>query len=428
MNNKYINKYINDIKNENVNVAKEKLPRLYFENAGSAKNEFQEIPKTYHDINDSNNDNVTTYVLFNNISYSGLCEKNNEYFDFDYINDDPNILEPYILKYNGDDFVNILESKHNYAINLLNDVKQNPILETTVGPNKEVYKEKTPYQRIYGTRGEPDAISNFVLDDYYIVFINKFDRTTLEYAPDMAENLLSRYYTKNSQSYLVEKIYLRDDGKGYLRTEYYWPSEGDEKMKNIMLGLHEYLPTTFNNDTRLCYPSKETNEYVLQGTSDSQNQIFNKYKISFNKSRWNFVFDRNTFTIPNGEPGYFDHDVNCYRTLIAYPFIQKSIKVNTKKYLIDLTKAITNQNVPIDTNLKVIGNIIYKNHKISVNGLRIVSEDGNSDNLKELVFNIDDEFRTNDNDLLSELKNGTLTITSDNYFKKCDLNIFYFKE
>ena len=102
--------------------------------------------------------------------------------------------------------------------------------------------------------------------------------------------------------------------------------------------------------------------------------------------------------------------------------------MNTKKYLIDLTKAMTNKNVPIDTNLKVIGNIIYKNHKISVNGLRIVSEDGNSDNLKELVFNIDDEFRTNDNDLLSELKNGTLTITSDNYFKKCDLNIFYFKE
>lgn len=428
--NNYINKYINDIKNGNENnAAVDKISSLYFGIHGDIYNEFQEIPKTYYnDLNDSNNDNITTYVLFNSTSYSGLCEKNNEYFDFDYINDDPDVLEPYILKYNGDDFVNILESKHNYAINLLKDVKNNPISDTTVKPGKEVYKEKTPYQRIYGTRGEPDAISNFVLDDYYIVFINKFDRTTLEYAPDMAENLLSRYYAKNSQSYLVEKIYLRDDGKGYLRTEYFWPSEGDEKMENIMLGLHKRLPTTFNNDTRLCYPSKETNEYVLEGRSDSQNQMFIKYKISFNKSRWNFVYDSNSFEILNGETGDFDHDGNCYRTLIAYPFIQKSIKVNTKKYLIDLTKAMTNQNVPIDTNLKVIGNIIYKNHKISVNGLRIVSEDGNSDNLKELVFNIDDEFRTNDNDLLSELKNGTLTITSDNYFKKCDLNIFYFKE
>ena len=74
--NNYIIKYINDIKNGNeLNAAVNKISRLYFDEQGSPNNEFQEIPKTYHDLDDSNNDNITTYVLFNDTSYSGLLSE-----------------------------------------------------------------------------------------------------------------------------------------------------------------------------------------------------------------------------------------------------------------------------------------------------------------------------------------------------------------
>lgn len=409
----YRNDYIKKLVNESTD---EQLNTLY-NTAGTAVEEYEEIPKTYITLNPDGT-RVSYSVQFNNAQYSGLCEKNNKYFDFDYINDDPDTLEPYILKYNGDDFVNILDSKHSYAIDYLSTIKS----ESTTGNYPKQLQETPSYKRLYGTRGEPDAISKFVLVGSRIIFINKFDRSTLESGIRGSVGKIGSY-SKNSQSYLLETINLSNDN--YLHMEYYWPN--DNTIQQKMSGLNDALPISFDKDTRLCYPSKETNEYVLVGLSNPSAQSFIKSKISFNQSRLNFEINGNTFSISNGETGDFDSDGNIYRTLIAYPFIQKSVS-NSKKYLTDLVKSMTNQNVPIDTNLKVIGNIIYKNHKINVNGLRIVSENGDSDNLEELVFNIDDEFRTEDDALLHEIKNGTLTIANDNYFKKCDLNVFYFKK
>lgn len=101
---------------------------------------------------------------------------------------------------------------------------------------------------------------------------------------------------------------------------------------------------------------------------------------------------KEAWTIQGSAQGNHDFDFVPYPGILRSPILKPNEKFRRNELLRELTK----RDLPVDKNLRAYGFIVYNNLKINIDGIRIVSDNGNSNNTPAaVVFNIDKNFRFN---------------------------------
>ena len=282
-------------------------------------------------------------------------------------NDDPNMKCSYIMQYNGDDFYELF-------------TVTNGKLGKLISYNGEI---AAPYK-------------SYADMSYGFVALHTDGRV---------ENLSGKSINANPNT-------DEDEDNGFF-------------AENSSFGCHH------NGDTgTLCYPLKQfsardgdnSDICIIENTHRS-GQTHSMKKFSFTSATDGTSYQHNvTYETDVGNQDYGLNSCNS----IGYPYIQKQYS-DPKMQLARFLGAMVNNGIPSNKKMKAMGNIIYKDFKISVNGVKVnaIENGDETTTLDSITFNIDPEFRTSNTSLLHEMADGTLTISGDDNFKKCDLVVFY---
>jgi hypothetical protein len=140
---------------------------------------------------------------------------------------------------------------------------------------------------------------------------------------------------------------------------------------------------------------------------------------------WNFE----TRTIERITNSYIDYGYvseNSPLYYIRYPIFEtnNSTNENVKELLTKLHDA----NIPVNKNVKAVGAIFYRNHKILINGIKLNSN-SESDIPQSIIFNIDPDFRLDDNvanaTLRNAISNGQISDISDSTLLKANFTLIF---
>jgi hypothetical protein len=133
------------------------------------------------------------------------------------------------------------------------------------------------------------------------------------------------------------------------------------------------------------------------------------------------VFSGSTYADTNVDPRpQYERNLTASPVLpLRYP----AYKINGDENVLisDIIDNLLENNVPVNTNIRAIGYVIYRTKKIVIDGIKIVNENGNN----TLVFNIDKNFRTIDNSLDSHISTGQITDVNDNNLLKATFDILF---
>lgn len=129
---------------------------------------------------------------------------------------------------------------------------------------------------------------------------------------------------------------------------------------------------------------------------------------------------RNDSEYEIGSRAQYDRNLTASPVLpLRYP----AYKINGDENILisDIIDNLLENDVPVNTNIRAIGYIIYRTKKIVIDGIKIVNENGNN----TLVFNIDKNFRTTDNSLDSYISTGQIIDVNDNNLLKATFDILF---
>lgn len=147
----------------------------------------------------------------------------------------------------------------------------------------------------------------------------------------------------------------------------------------------------FNRKTSYSYPAymQDGKESFIMARphEPSSSTVNNTYGIVFYD-----LVKKEAWDIQGSAQGNHDFD------FVPYPGILRSpiLKPNEEFRRNELLRELTNRDLPVDKNLRAYGFIVYNNLKINIDGIKIVSDNGNSNNTPAaIVFNIDKNFRFN---------------------------------
>lgn len=116
---------------------------------------------------------------------------------------------------------------------------------------------------------------------------------------------------------------------------------------------------------------------------------------------------------------------------IRPPLFNYLINLNKQKEKINiLLNKLVENGVPVDKNVKAVGSVFYKNQKILINGIKIVTKQGENDIPEDVIFNIDPDYRNDDNAnsyTKNYISDGKIKDIQDNDIYKANFTLIFDK-
>jgi hypothetical protein len=113
---------------------------------------------------------------------------------------------------------------------------------------------------------------------------------------------------------------------------------------------------------------------------------------------------------------------------IKYPIFENNNSTNEN--VNELLTKLHDANIPINKNIKAVGAIFYRNHKILINGIKLISN-LESEIPQSIIFNIDPDFRLDNNVANATLRNsisdGKIKDIQDNAIYKANFTLIFDK-